>query len=104
MRDDLPLALKAILAQARTVAPDELPRLLGDVEEIRATALARLTAPQPIQSQADELLDVSEAAKRLGISEDYLYRHHKNLPFTRHMGRKLLFSLRGIEKHIKLMP
>jgi excisionase family DNA binding protein len=100
MRDDL----KPILAQARTVTPDELPRLLGDLEEVRATALARLTAPQPIQSPADELIDVSEAAKRLGMSRGYLYRHHKQFPFTRHMGRKLLFSARGIEKYIKLMP
>jgi predicted DNA-binding transcriptional regulator AlpA len=100
MRDDL----KPVLAQARTVSPDELPRLLGDLEEVRATALARLAAPQPIQSQADELLDVPEASRRLGVSGDYLYRHHKDFPFTRHMGRKLLFSLRGIEKHIKLMP
>lgn len=96
MRDEL----KPILAQARTVAPEELPRLLGDLEEVRATALARLTAPQPAADQADELLDVAEAARRLGISEDYLYRHHKDFAFTRHMGRKLLFSSRGIEKHI----
>jgi len=93
-------ALQPVLDLARTLAPEELPRLLGDLEEIRASALARLTAPQPIQAQADELLDVSEAARRLGMSEDYVYRHHKDFTFTRHMGSRLLFSLRGIEKHI----
>ena len=53
-----------------------------------------------IKPQADELIDVSEASRRLGISEDYLYRNHKSFACTRHMGRKLLFSARGIEKHI----
>jgi predicted DNA-binding transcriptional regulator AlpA len=96
MRDEL----KPILAQARTAAPEELPRLLGDLEEVRATALARLTAPQPAQSQDDELIDVTEAARRLGISKDYLYRHYKDFPSARHIGSKLLFSLRGIDKYI----
>lgn len=97
MRDEL----KPILAQAMTVAPEELPRLLGDLEEVRATALARLTAPQLATDQADELLDVAEAASRLGVSKDYLYRHHRDFPFSRHMGRKLLFSAAGLAKHIR---
>jgi hypothetical protein len=97
MRDEL----KPILAQARTVTPEELPRLLGELEEVRATALARLTAPQPATDHADELLNVAEAASRLGVSEDYLYRHHKDFAFARHMGRKLLFSAAGIAKHIR---
>ena len=96
MRDDL----KLVLAQARTAALEELPRLLGDLEEVRATALARLTAPQPAQVQADELIDVSEAANRLGVSPDYLYRNHGRFSFTRRAGRKLLFSVKGLEQHI----
>lgn len=98
--------LKSALAQAKTVAVEELPRLLGDLEEVRATALARLTAPQPAQVQDDALLDVAEAASRLGVSEDYLYRNHGRLSFTRRVGRKLLFSSTGLEKYIsqKLRP
>ena len=98
MRTELQRALNA----AREVPVEELPRLLGDLEEIRCTALARLTAPIVAASQKDELLGVAEAADRLGMSKDYLYRHHCRFPFTRRMGRGLRFSALGIEKYIKM--
>jgi len=93
--------LQTVMMAARELPAGELPRLLGELEEIRCTAMARLTAPAPAQSQADELLSAAEAARRLGISQDYLYRHHGDFPFTRRVGRRLLFSALGIEKHIK---
>lgn len=89
--------LEAAINLAQTLGPAELPRLLGDLEETRATALARLTAPASIE----ENLEVPEAAHRLGVSPAYLYAHHKNLPFTRREGRKLLFSARGLEEYIR---
>jgi len=64
---------------------------------------SNLCAP-PVQAapvQADELLDVDEAAERLAMSKEYLYRHHGKLPFARRMGRKLLFSSLGITEYIK---
>ncbi len=97
MRQELEFAL----AQARTLAPAELPRFLGDLEEVRLTALARLTAPttDPV---TEELLDVHEAARRLGCSADYLYHHHPQLPFTRRpAGRRLLFSSVGLQQYVK---
>ena len=98
MRDELQFVLRA----ARELPADELPRLLGEIEEVRCTAMARLAAPAPAQSAgADELLSVEEASRRLGVSKDYLYRHGGDFPFTRRMGRKLLFSSLGIEKHIR---
>jgi predicted DNA-binding transcriptional regulator AlpA len=57
--------------------------------------------PAPVQGQSDELLDVAEVSRRLGLSRDYLYRHHSDFPFTRRVGRKLLFSALGIERYIK---
>jgi len=92
--------LQTVLAAAMELPAGELPRLLGELEEVRCTAMARLTAPsQP--SGADELLSVEEASRRLGVSKDFLYRHGNDFPFVRRMGRKLLFSSLGIEKHIK---
>lgn len=91
--------LESALAQARTLGPDELPRLLGDLEMVRATAMARLVAPAAPEPP-DELLEVPEASHRLGVSPDYLYRHHDRFPFTKREGRKLLFSARGIEHYI----
>ena len=74
MRSELQTALMA----AQELPEDELPRLLGELEEIRCTATLRL-----------------------GVSQDYLYRHHRDFPFTRRIGRRLLFSALGIEKYIR---
>jgi excisionase family DNA binding protein len=89
-----------VLSAARTLPAEELPRLVGDLEEIKWVALVRLTSPAA-QHPPDELLNVEEAARRLGVSPGYLYRNHHRLPFTRHMGRKLLFSANGIEAYIR---
>lgn len=98
MRQELQFLLRA----AREVPAHELPGLLGEIEEIRYTALARLNAPaQALSAEPDQLLTISEAASRLNVSRDYLYRHGKELAFTRRMGRKLLFSNSGIEKYIR---
>ena len=54
--------------------PAELPRLIGDLEEIRAIAFARLMAPPvPVTQPDEELLDISEAARRLNLSRTTLY-------------------------------
>jgi len=86
---------------AKELPTGELPRLLGDLEEIRVTVMARLTTPPAQPQQHDELLDAAAAAHRLGISKDYLYRNHRDFSFTRRVGRRLLFSSLGIEKHIR---
>jgi predicted DNA-binding transcriptional regulator AlpA len=94
--------LQLVLMSAKELPAGELPRLLGELEEIRATAMARLTAPAVAQlQQHDELLDTAEAAHRLGISKDFLYRNHRDFSFTRRVGRRLLFSSVGIEKYIR---
>ncbi len=96
-------ALKALLEAARELPTEDLPDFLGEVERIRVTALARLTVPAPAESR-DELLDAGPASGRLGVSKDYLYRHHRELPFTRRMGRRLLFSSTGIDQYIRQHP
>ena len=94
--------LQSVLRVAREIPVDELPGLLGEIEEIRYTALARLTTPAySSTSGPDQLLSIAEAACRLNVSQDYLYRHGKELPFTRRMGRRLLFSSSGIDRHIR---
>ena len=96
MRRELESALIAV----RTISHEELPRLLGDLEELKATALARLIAP-PAAQTSDRLLDVEEAAERLGVSRDYIYRNHRRFPFTRREGRSLRFSDQGIERYLR---
>jgi hypothetical protein len=93
-----------LLDRLRTVARElpagELPSFIGELEAVKATAWARLSAPASATAEHDELLEVEAAAQRLGVSKDYLYRHAQDYPFTRRQGRKLLFSAHGIEKHI----
>ena len=89
------------LKAARELPAEELPGLIGQLEEAKAAAWARLTVQAPKAAEYDELLGVAEAARRLGVSRDFLYTHAREYPFTRRQGRKLLFSAQGIEKHIR---
>ncbi len=53
----------------------------------------------------DYSLGVADAAKMLKVSRDWLYKHHKTLPFTRKLGPKMLrFSSRGIQAYLKRKP
>jgi hypothetical protein len=97
MRVELQPALRA----AKDLPAEDLPRLLGELEEIRCTALARLSSRVPVLQQPDKLLGVAEAAERLGMSQDYLYRNSRSLPFTRRVAGRVKFSSQGIEKYIR---
>ena len=81
MRD----ALEPVLALVKTLPREELPRLLGDLTEISATAGARLTS-SVVESHPNEMLDVEETARRMGVSKDYLYRHQRKFSFARRIG------------------
>ena len=95
MRD----SFESVLNLARSLPREELPRLLGDLAEISATASARLSG-SVVESRPDELLDVEETARRMGVSKDYLYRHQGKFPFARRIGRKLLFLSSGLDKFL----
>jgi predicted DNA-binding transcriptional regulator AlpA len=81
----------------------ELPQLIGKLEAARVAAWARLTAPATdkacdVPSQEARNLDVTEAAQRLGISKDWLYRHASELPFALRIGRRLVFDSAALER------
>lgn len=54
--------------------------------------------PAATVTEPDRNLSAEEAAQRLGMSRDYLYRHAANLPFTVRIGSRVLFSERGLER------
>jgi hypothetical protein len=59
----------------------------------------RTEAPAPIEG--DKLLVIEEAAAKLGVTRDFLYRH-KDLPFRVSVAPgQVRFSLKGIEKFIR---
>jgi predicted DNA-binding transcriptional regulator AlpA len=81
----------------------ELPQLIGELEAARAVAWARLTAPasdkpSDVSRQDARNLDITEAATRLGISKDWLYRHASELPFALRIGRRLVFDSVALER------
>ena len=82
----------------------EVARALWLRAHVALGALAPLVpGPVPRASEADEerLLTVDEAAAKLGMTKDGLYRDAKRLPFTVRPSRgRLRFSARGIERYI----
>ena len=84
---------RTLLPAARAAA---LARCAG---VLAALAAADVTAPVPA-AQPDRILDVAEAARRLAVSADYVYRHAAEFPFTVRRGRKLGFSERGLADHL----
>jgi hypothetical protein len=64
MRAELQNVLKAVTE----LPPEQLPRLLGELEEIRCTAITRLSAPAPGMAQ-DQLDIPSQRGTNRGFSE-----------------------------------
>jgi hypothetical protein len=79
--------LQCVLDIVRIVPATDLPRLLGELEEVRTTGLARLTAPVPVEAPGDcngeDVLDVAEAAAYIDMSAKWLYRHYTIIPHVR---------------------
>jgi predicted DNA-binding transcriptional regulator AlpA len=93
--------LDKILSAVAPAPLPELPRILGQLREAEATALARLCTTVAAPASSEQLLDVEEAAKRLNISTDYLYRHWRQLPFARKLPFGLRFSESGLNAYIR---
>jgi len=92
--------LQSVLDAVQRMNAEQMPELLGELELVRTTALLKLSVPTSPPVQHDELLSVDDAAARLHVSRDYLYRNSKRYPFTRREGRKVLFSSNGIDKYL----
>ena len=102
--------LDAIAADPRSAAC--LPReviagLLLKVAAVESALATALLDPDnrvtdvTVPNAGDRLLVIEEAATKLGVTEDYLYRR-KNLPFRVNVGPgQVRFSLKGIEKFIR---
>ena len=100
--------LIAILDQAiADISPQEALSIIGDLERLKASVWMRLMGAQAkgdghAPAREDLLLTVKEAAQKLGVLPDWLYRRAKKLPFTVRLGKRhLRFSARGIERYIR---
>ena len=84
--------------------PTNISSLLVEalLRAIREAVREEMQAWHPTSSSdVDRLLDAREAALLLSVSEDWLYRNAKKLPFARKLGPKMLrFSASGIQKYL----
>ncbi len=84
------------------VAADILIRVLGLQTVLLARAMGIAGANgQPQDPTADQLLTVEQAARKLSVSGDWVYRRARTLPFIVHLGSRLRCSERGIERYIR---
>ncbi len=84
---------------------DEAGKILGNavLEAVRQVVREEIQAAMGKNGHqdGDRLLDAEEASKILSVSEDWLYRHASQLPFTRKLGPKMLrFSYQGMQKYL----
>jgi excisionase family DNA binding protein len=94
--------LVSVLNLAQSLALEELPDLLGQLETVRLVAHGRLINAPAVATGPDTSLTVAQAATRLGVSTDYIYRNQqKYSKFMRREGRKILFSSAGLEKYLR---
>lgn len=89
-----------------TLAPEALPAFLAQLAALQARVAARIaSAPfttRETPRERDTLLTVKQAAARLSVSPDWLYRRAATLPFTRSLSpRALRFSATGIDRWLR---
>jgi excisionase family DNA binding protein len=91
-------------SRAADVARDQIPALLTQLSAIQASMAARLLTTSHEESSGGDsqaLLSIDEAAARLGVSPDWLYRRTKSLPFVVRVGRHVRFSSSAIDRYIR---
>ena len=85
------MSIKDLIAAIAELDREDLPALMLAIA-------ARMAEGKPTPAQAaDELVDVNEAARILGVSPSWLH-HRPNLPFRRKIGGKVKFSRSGIAR------
>ena len=101
-----PIDLAALVedpTRVATVPPARIPALLSQLSALQGAMAARLISADRDEavSNEDTLLTVDQAAERLGVSKDWLFRRSRTLPFVVRLGRHLRFSNRGIDRYLR---
>jgi excisionase family DNA binding protein len=105
--ESLPLArVSALLGEVERagheLTPEQLAEALGMLARLEALFSIRLNgSAQGAAEEPDRLLTAEEAAERLGIAADTLYRKAKRFPFTVRLGYQVRFSAAGLERFIR---
>jgi predicted DNA-binding transcriptional regulator AlpA len=89
-------------AIAHTV-PSACPQLLGELERLKALLWGRMLRADsalPPQSDNGRYLTVQEVVSRFGVTERWLYRHKRQMPYSQPSRKVLLFPEQAITKWI----
>ena len=83
-----------------------IPGMLAQLAAAQSILAAQLVESvgrpnTPDGAAGDRLLTVEEAAEKLGVAPDWLYRRAARLPFTVRLGRSVRFSEAGIARFIR---
>src|SRR5262249_53924275 len=93
--------------RSTTISVEVAASLLLRCAAVQTTLATRLMTEVLASSKSegrdggDTLVDVHEAAERLRVSRDWVYRRARQLPFTVNIGRNVRFSTGGIDKYIR---
>jgi hypothetical protein len=92
-------------ARVGEIPTEAIPPLLAQLAAAQSALAARLIADpairigQQTRAEPDTLLTAEQAAPLLAVTPHWLYRHARQLPFSRRLSRKVLrFSENGIRK------
>ena len=102
--NDALLALIRNPEGAGKVPRESIPALMAQLAALQSILASRLVGGQSSSNgnaEGDRLVGIQEAAQKLGVSTQWLYRRAAKLHFVVRMGRKLTFSEQGIERYIK---
>jgi predicted DNA-binding transcriptional regulator AlpA len=97
--------LGVLRARADEVPQAQIVPVLVQLAAVQCALAARLAGgeghEQSNRIQEDRLLTVTEAAQKLGVKTDWLYRESGRLPFTvRPSPGRVRFSVLGIERWV----
>lgn len=86
--------------QIAAIPLGEIPAAMAQLAAAQSLLAARLLSEKPI-AEVPELVKIDVAAAKLGVKEDWLYRHADDYTFTRRISPKQLrFDLRGLERYL----
>lgn len=97
-------AIQALGQAVASVPLPDLPRLIGDLECLKATADLRMrtgtqsASPAPTAAGEVRYLTVKEVAERFHVMPKWLYRHKKQMPYSQPSRKVLLFPEQAITK------
>ena len=88
-------------ARISVLPKDVIAELRGQIAKLDSLLLSRLLTGEQAQAgtDGDRLLTAAEAAAKLGLPKDALYRNE--YPFLVRVGSRRRFSEKGIEKFIR---